>query len=105
MAGGITTLTLGHKADLKSAKAVVDLYKAQHSSSPIIFLSDKPFSSMFYTGGKAINIDTVDEINKISKNNLVYIAVKKSQLSRLNNEPISLKIIGDAGSYRLYQIN
>lgn len=43
MVGVLITLTLDHKADYKSAKGVVDLYKAQHDSKPIVFLSDKPF--------------------------------------------------------------
>jgi 4-amino-4-deoxy-L-arabinose transferase-like glycosyltransferase len=56
MIGVFLALTLGHKADEKSAKMVVNLYKAQHSSNPLVFLNDKPFSSMFYSDGKALNV-------------------------------------------------
>lgn len=100
--GVLIALTLGYKADYRSAKCVVELYKAQHDSKPIVFLSDKPFSAMFYTKGKAIEYDSVEQIDDLSKTRKIYIAIKTSQLSRIANEMISLKMIGDAGSYRLY---
>ena len=98
----LMALTLDHKADSRSAKGVVALYKAQHNAKPIVFLSDKPFSSMFYTDGKAIEANTVQEVNDLSKTSQIYLAIKQSQLSRIDNELNRLTVIGDAGSYRLY---
>ena len=98
----LMALTLDHKADSRSAKGVVALYKAQHNSKPIVFLSDKPFSSMFYTDGKAIEVNTVREVDDLSKTSQIYLAIKQSQLSRIDNELNRLTVIGDAGSYRLY---
>ena len=102
MVGVLIALTLDHKADNRSAKGVVELYKAQHDSKPIVFLSDKPFSAMFYTKGEAIEDNSVEQIDDLSKTRQIYIAIKTSQLSRIATEMISLKMIGDAGSYRLY---
>jgi 4-amino-4-deoxy-L-arabinose transferase-like glycosyltransferase len=100
--GVLIALTLGHKADLRSAKEVVELYKAQHQSKPIVFLNDKPFSSMFYTAGKAIAVNNVAQMNDIAKKSQIYLAVKKSQLNLISSELSTLTVIGDAGSYRLY---
>lgn len=102
LVGLLLALTLGHKADFKSAKAVVNLYQAQHSSSQLVFLDDKQFSSMFYSGGHALNVKSLDEIGSISKNMPVYIAVDESLLIPLGNQLATLKVIGDGGSYRLF---
>ena len=100
--GVIYALTLGHKASAKSAKAVVNLYKMQKSQNPLVFLGDKPFSSKFYSGGKALSINSPDELNEISKKSPVYIAVRKSILPMLDLELYHLKTIGDGENYRLY---
>lgn len=102
MVGVLIALTLGHKADLRSAKGVVALYKAQHNAKPIVFLSDKPFSSMFYTDGKAIEVDTLEQIDDLSKSSQIYLVIKKSQLYRISSELNTLEVIGDAGRYSLY---
>lgn len=102
VAGILGDFTLGHQADGKSAKAVVELYKAQHSSNPLVFLNDRPFSSMFYSGGKALNVNSIAEIDKLSEKSPVYIAVKKSQLALWNNQFDHFKMIGDGANYRLY---
>ncbi len=57
---------------------------------------------MFYTKGKAIEDNSVVQIVDLSRTRQIYIAIKTSQLSRISTEMISLKMIGDAGSYRLY---
>lgn len=100
--GAFLALTLGHKADFKSAKSVVALYKAQQTSTQLIFLNDRPFSSMFYTDGKALNANSMKEINSLSTNRSIYIAVRKSQLKLWDQQLIGLKVIGDAENYRLY---
>lgn len=102
LVGVLSALTLGHKADSKSAKSILALYKMQNSLQPIVFLEDRPFSARFYSHGKALNVDTLQEVDALAKNKPIYIAVKKNQLSNLNNQLINLKVIGDRGSYRLF---
>ena len=98
-------LTLGHRADAKSAKAVVKLYEAQHSSNPLVFLDDRVFSSKFYTGGKSLSIKTVAELDKLPNTGLIYIAVRKSQFKLLGKQLDGLKAVGDGENYRLYSKN
>jgi 4-amino-4-deoxy-L-arabinose transferase-like glycosyltransferase len=102
MLGILSALTLGHRADSKSAKSIISLYKMQNSLQPIVFLNDRPFSASFYSNGKSLNIKTLQELDAIAKNKPIYIAVKKKQLSSLNNQLINFKVIGDSGSYRLF---
>ena len=102
MVGVFYTLTVEHKADLKSAKAVVDLYKAQQSSNPLVFFNNRQFSSMFYSRGKAINVKSIKEVDEMSKSSPVYIAVTKSQSASLSNQSANLKLVGDGGDYRLF---
>ena len=102
MAGVLSALTVGHRADNKSAKSIITLYKMQNSLQPIVFLNDHPFSAKFYSYGKALNVDTLREVDAVAKNKPIYIAVKKKQLISLNNQLINLKVIGDGGSYRLF---
>ena len=87
---------------LKELQLSVELYKAQHSSNPLVFLNDRAFSSMFYSGGKALNANSMSAINRLSEKSPVYIAVKQSQLGLWNNQFDHFKMIGDGGSYRLY---
>jgi uncharacterized membrane protein len=102
MVGVLLTLTVGHIADSKSAKAVVNLYKAQHSLYPLVFFNDKQFSSMFYSGGKALNVKSLQEVNGIAMASPVYIAVTKSQSVALSNQSANLKLVGDGGDYNLF---
>lgn len=102
MVAVLLALTVGHIADSKSAKAVVNLYKAQQSSNPLVFFNDRQFSSMFYSVGKAINVKSLEEVDKISKSSPVYIAVTKSQSEALNKSSAPLMLVGDGGDYRLF---
>ncbi len=102
MMGVLSALTLGHIADGKSAKSIIAIYKMQNSLHPIVFLEDRPFSASFYSNGKALHINTLQEIDALAKNKPIYIAIEKRQLSSLYNQLINLKVIGDSGSYRLF---
>lgn len=95
-------LTLGGKADNKSAKSIIRLYQLQNSVQPIIFIGHIPFSAKFYNHGKVFSVDTLKEIEAIAKNKPVYIAVKKDDLAKLNNQLVDLKVIGNGGEYHLY---
>ncbi len=100
--GVLIALTIGHKADSKSAKAVVALYSRQHSSKPLVFFNDRQFSSMFYSRGKALQAKSLEAINALSKTSPFYLAVSKPNLTILAGQLGSLKFIGDGGDYRLF---
>lgn len=102
MVCGLILLTIGHRADNKSAKSIISLYQLQNSTQPIIFIGKSPFSAKFYNHGEVFSADTLKEIDAISKNKHVYIAVRKDDLAKLNNQLVDLKLIGNGGKYRLY---
>lgn len=99
-------LTIGHAADLKSAKSITQLYEAQNvvqkSMQPLVFLGDRPYSAMFYSHGLALKMNTVEEVSLYAKGNPTYIAVRKNQLTSLNEQVKNLKPVGDTGNYRLF---
>ncbi len=102
----LSILTIGHTADLKSAKSITQLFEAQHvaqtSMQPLIFLGDRPYSAMFYSHGQALKMNTVEEVSQYAKGNLTYIAVRKNQLTSLSKQLEHLNAVGDTGNYRLY---
>ena len=98
----LTLLTLGHKADNKSAKAIIALYQLQNSVQPIIFIGKSPFSAKFYNHREVFSANTLKEINVIAKNKPVYIAVRKVDLAKFKNQLVDLKFIGSGAEYRLY---
>lgn len=120
--GVLSTLTIGHAADLKSAKSITRLYEAQHEAqneakneaqnkglnmpgsiiTPLVFLGDRPYSAMFYSHGKALKMGSLEEISLYAKANPTYIAIKKNQLAGLNEQLKNLKAVGDSGNYRLF---
>ena len=102
MVCALALLTLGGKADNKSAKSIIALYQLQNSAQPIIFIGKSPFSAKFYNHGEVFSADTLKEIDAIAKNKHVYIAVRKDDLDKLNNQLVDLKLIGNGGKYRLY---
>jgi hypothetical protein len=102
----LSILTIGHAADLKSAKSITQLYEAQNvvqkSMQPLIFLGDRPYSAMFYSHGLSLKMNTVEEVSLYAKGNPTYIAVRKNQLTSLNEQLKNLKAVGDTGNYRLF---
>lgn len=112
--GVLSTLTIGHVADLKSAKSITRLYEAEYATlneaqnvqnkniAPLVFLSERPYSAMFYSHGKALKMGSLDEISLYAKANPTFIAIKKNKLSGLNDQLQHLKAVGDSGNYRLY---
>jgi 4-amino-4-deoxy-L-arabinose transferase-like glycosyltransferase len=102
----LSILTIGHAADLKSAKSITQLYEAQNivqkSIQPLVFLSDRPYSAMFYSHGLALKMNTLEEVSLYAKGNPTYIAVRKNQLTSLKEQLGNLKAVGDAGNYRLF---
>lgn len=102
LTGVLSALILGNKADERSAKSVVALYDAQKNPLPFVFLNDRPYSAKFYSQGKAINIDNLQEAAEIGKNQPIYLAVRKTQLPLFEKQLAGFKVIGDAGNYRLY---
>lgn len=102
----LSILTIGHAADLKSAKSITQLYEAQNvvqkSMQPLVFLGDRPYSAIFYSHGLALKMNTVEEVSLYAKGNPIFIAVRKNQLTSLNEQLKNLKTVGDTGNYRLF---
>ena len=102
----LSMLTIGHAADSKSAKSIIQLYEAQNvvkkSITPLIFLNDRPYSAMFYSNGKALKINTLEEVSLYAKGTPTYIAIKKDKLAALKEQLKNLKAAGDTGNYRLF---
>ena len=102
----LSTLTIGHAADLKSAKSITQLYEAQNMTkdhmAPLVFLGDRPYSAMFYSHGLALKMASLEEISLYAKTNPTYIAIKKNKLSSLEQALKNLTVVGDTGNYRLF---
>jgi hypothetical protein len=57
---------------------------------------------MFYSHGLALKMASLDEISLYAKTNPTYIAIKKNQLSNLEQALKNLTVVGDTGNYRLF---
>lgn len=98
--GLVGGLTLSQASDLKSAAAIVKLYKQQHNPQTLLFLGTRPMSAMFYSQGQALSVNNLNEVAALTAGKPAYIAVKKAEL--INLKTPHLTAIGDAGDYRLY---
>lgn len=103
-AGRLLDLTVGGRAEAKSAKAVVQLYRAQlRPETPLAFVQERMFSAAFYSGGRALHIaDPLRLADKRPQESL-FVAVPHSVLGQLPQAVLPcLQVAGDAGSYRLF---
>ncbi|WP_426388677.1 ArnT family glycosyltransferase [Variovorax sp. R-27] len=103
-AGWLLNLTAGGRAEAKSAKAVVQLYRAQlRPETPLAFVQERMFSAAFYSGGRALHIaDPLRLADKRPQESL-FVAVPHSVLGQLPQAVLPcLQVAGDAGSYRLF---
>ncbi|MGF6346133.1 ArnT family glycosyltransferase [Variovorax sp. W2I14] len=103
-AGWLFDLTAGGRAEAKSAKAVVQLYRAQlRPETPLAFVQERMFSAAFYSGGRALQIADPRRVADKRPEQALFIAVPHSALGQLPQGVLPcLQVAGDAGNYRLF---
>ncbi|UVH60577.1 glycosyltransferase family 39 protein [Variovorax paradoxus] len=103
-AGWLLDLTTGGRAEAKSAKAVVQLYRTQlRAETPLAFVQERMFSAAFYSGGRALHIADPLQIADKRPQEPLFVAVPHSVLGQLPQALLPcLQVAGDAGSYRLF---
>ncbi|MNL13825.1 Undecaprenyl phosphate-alpha-4-amino-4-deoxy-L-arabinose arabinosyl transferase [compost metagenome] len=103
-AARLVDLTAGGRAEAKSAKAVVQLYRAQlQPDIPLAFVQERMFSAAFYSGGHALHITDPLRVADKRLHEPLFVAAPYSVLGKLSKDVLQcLQLVGDAGSYRLF---
>ena len=94
-----------HNDSWKTAKTVVAQYHVRNTDGwPLLFVSDRPYSASFYTGGKALRVAEFDELVRRLDQGGAFVALTKPQVSIL---PPSLKarltLQMQSGAFDLYR--
>ena len=89
----------------KTAKTVVAKYRVLNTAGwPLLFVGDRPYSSSFYTQGKAQRVAEFDALAKRLDQGNVYVALTKPQVSILPPElNARLKLEMRSGAFDLYR--
>ena len=114
LAAGVATIALlvgsymlreAHNDSWKTAKTVVTEYHLRNTQGwPLLFVSDRPYSASFYTGGKALRVAEFDELARRLDQGGAFVALTKPQVSIL---PAGLKarlqLQMQSGAFDLYR--
>lgn len=102
--GVVTGINLGGWADKKSTRALVADYQLHRShDEALVFLGRRPFSSAFYSQGRAESVCCNDDLQSRLNREPVFVAVKSDDLDRLPETLVSqFRFVSQQGDYRLF---
>ncbi|UUX96658.1 ArnT family glycosyltransferase [Aquabacterium sp. J223] len=102
--GVLLNLTVGGRAEARSARAVQRLYQAQQRPEiPLIFVQHRMFSAAFYSRGQAMQVTDPRQLLTEHQQSEMFVAVPHPTLGQLPAAAAEcLQTIGDAGNYRLF---
>ena len=89
----------------KTAKTVVAQYQVRNTDGwPLLFVSDRPYSASFYTGGKALRVAEFDELARRLDQGGAFVALTKPQVSILPPDlKARLTLQMQSGAFDLYR--
>jgi len=102
--GVVTGMNLGGWADGRSTQALVCDYESRRSGDEaLVFFGQRPFSSVFYTQGRAESVCCNDDLQSRLGRGPVFVAVKPDDLDRLPDTLLSqFRLVSQQGGYRLF---
>ena len=113
LAAGVVTIALlvcsymlreQYNDSWKTAKTVVAEYRLRNTANwPLLFVSDRPYSSSFYTEGKALRVAEFDALAKSLDQGGAFVALTKPQVTILPPDlKARLKLEMQSGAFDLY---